>query len=53
MPESNKIVVNKSAYEILLAKEAKLEALEAHGVDNWTGYGDAMEYLEELENEKA
>lgn len=26
----------------LLKAEAKLDALEAYGVDNWSGYGDAL-----------
>ena len=30
---------------------AKLDALEAFGVNNWSGYPQAMEYLEEIENE--
>lgn len=29
---------------------AKLDTLEAFGVDNWSGYPQAMEYLEEIEN---
>ena len=27
----------------LLKAEAKLECLEGFGVDNWSGYGDALE----------
>jgi hypothetical protein len=26
--------------------ETRLEALEAAGVDNWCGYGEAMEFLD-------
>lgn len=33
--------------------EAKLEALETAGVDNWTNYDEAMrEYHEQLEKDK-
>jgi predicted transcriptional regulator len=36
----------------LLDDQRKLEALEAAGVDNWCGYADAMEMLDEEEVEK-
>ena len=29
-----------------------LDALYTTGVDNWPGYGGAMEYLEECKNEE-
>lgn len=38
--------IAESEYRRLLASEAKLNALMAHGVDNWMGYGDAMSELE-------
>ena len=41
------IEISLAEYKDLLAKEAKLECLEACGVDNWVGYSDAMEMLEE------
>lgn len=37
--------------EELLRDQRKLHALEAAGVDNWCGYPEAMEILEEMENE--
>ncbi len=45
------IALTKEAYEELLKDQRKLIALESAGVDNWQGYGDAMEILEEMENE--
>lgn len=39
------VTISRKEYDRLLAAEAKLDALEAHGVDNWTGYSDAMEEL--------
>lgn len=33
-------------YQQLLADQNELNVLEAHGVDNWEGYGDAMQSLE-------
>lgn len=39
------VTISRKEYDRLLAAEAKLQALEAAGVNNWSGYGDAMEYL--------
>lgn len=39
--------------EELQRKAAVLDALKAHGVDNWEGYGEAMASLEEDEAEEA
>lgn len=41
----DQVTISRKEYDRLLAAEAKLDALEAHGVDNWTGYSDAMEEL--------
>lgn len=41
MPE-----ISEERLKVLLEAEAKLEALERGGVDNWQFYDDAMEYLE-------
>ena len=41
------VTISLSRYEELLAAERKLDALEAHGVDNWEWYGDAMQSMEE------
>ena len=40
-----KIEITEEEYESLLADQRKLFALEGAGVDNWEGYGDAMQYL--------
>lgn len=37
------VTIPKEEYESLLDDRAKLSCLEACGVDNWTGYDDAME----------
>lgn len=39
------VEIFKSEYETLLKAQAKLSALEEAGVDNWSGYGDAMDIL--------
>jgi len=39
------VTISRKEYDRLLAAEAKLDALESHGVDNWIGYSDAMEEL--------
>ena len=46
------ITISFEEYEELLWHERKLEALEAAGVENWTGYTDATENLnnEEMED---
>lgn len=38
----------KSEIKRLDKREMKLDALEAAGVDNWCGYEDAMEILDEM-----
>jgi hypothetical protein len=43
---NEEVTISKKRYDDLLKAEAKLEALENMGVDNWSGYSDAMEYLE-------
>ena len=40
------VEIPRKEYEALLEARAKLDALEAAGVDNWTGYPDAMAQLE-------
>lgn len=39
--------IDNSKYEEIRARLDMLNALEAAGVDNWTGYGDAMEMIDE------
>ena len=46
MDETTKeITISEKEYESLLEDRNKLYALEGAGVDNWEGYGDAMQYL--------
>lgn len=40
------VEIPRKEYEALLEARAKLDALEAAGVDNWSGYDDAMAQLE-------
>lgn len=40
------VTISLKEYEELLENQDKLYALEAAGVDNWSGYDIAMEYLE-------
>lgn len=49
--KDNLITITKGEYKRLLRIEAKLDALEAFGVDNWGGYGDALSSLEEDNDE--
>lgn len=46
-PASNPetITITRAEYEQLLADQAKLRALEEMGVDNWSGYAEAMQQL--------
>lgn len=46
------VVIPKYILESLRADQAKLNALEAAGVDNWQGYGEAMSALEDEEEEE-
>lgn len=39
------VTISRSEYDQLLAAQAKLRALEAMGVDNWSGYEQAMQQL--------
>ena len=40
------VTISREEYEQLLADSDKLACLEGAGVDNQSGYGDAMEMLE-------
>lgn len=42
------ITITKEKYTELIERSNMLEALEQVGVDNWDGYGHAMELLEEF-----
>jgi len=41
------VLISKARLKELEMAELKLAALEAAGVDNWEGYSDAMEMMEE------
>ena len=41
------VEVDEKEHTRLVEAAKKLDALEAAGVDNWEGYGDAMSSLEE------
>lgn len=47
--EKEDVTLSQERYAELLHAECKLIALEHAGVDNWEGYGDAMEALDEEE----
>lgn len=36
------VTITKAEYESLLEDSDKLNRLEAYGVDNWSGYSDAL-----------
>lgn len=46
------ISISRERYEELSKAEKKLNMLECYGVDNWEGYGEAMEALSEEEGEE-
>lgn len=43
------IIIDQARYDDMIAAEDKLAALENAGVDNWSGYGEAMAELEDEE----
>ena len=45
----DKVTISRYDYELLLKYEEFLNCLEACGVDNWIGYHDACEMMEEDE----
>ena len=45
------VTISKAEYRELLNIQARLDCLEASGVDNWCGYDEAMEYYEEMIND--
>ena len=46
--EQDSILLSKSEYEELMKASIFLDSLEAHGVDNWVGYGDAHDDFEAI-----
>jgi len=45
------ITISQKEYARLIRADNKLEALECFGVDNWGGYSDAMQSLEDEDEE--
>lgn len=45
------ITISLEEYEELVEDQEMLEALRCCGVDNWDGYSDALELLEEWNEE--
>ncbi|MGQ1358467.1 hypothetical protein ACT414_18885 (plasmid) [Acinetobacter baumannii] len=45
------VTISKERYQELLKDESWLAALEAAGVDNWSGYDEAREIQREWEEE--
>jgi len=43
-------IISKKRFDELIEAEAMLEALYAAGVDNWSGYDEAMNILDESSN---
>lgn len=46
------IIIRKDELIELLRKSDKLDSLEAWGVDNWEGYGDALKSLDDSPDEE-
>jgi hypothetical protein len=47
------VTIPLKEYEWLQKRDEKLSALENGGVDNWSGYSDALEFLRASQNEAA
>lgn len=45
------VTVNRAEYLRLEGVDSFMDALNAAGVDNWSGYGDALDILEEWQEE--
>lgn len=46
MNEPTNVTISEKRYKQLIESEKFLNCLEACGVDNWDGYGDAWEMME-------
>lgn len=42
-----RVLISKAEYDILVDDSEFLSCLEACGVDNWSGYSDAIKMMEE------
>jgi hypothetical protein len=47
------VTIPLKEYEWLQKRDERLSALENGGVDNWSGYSDALDYLQAANNEAA
>ena len=47
------VTITAKEYEELKKAQATLDALEAGGVDNWEGYGEALSSLPDEDEEAA
>lgn len=47
MEKEDLVTITRDEYERLQRSEDFLSCLEACGVDNWSGYGDAQEMFED------
>ena len=52
MKQEEMIEITQKEYNELIHDQMKLIALESSGVDNWCGWDNAMEILEEMESNK-
>jgi|GEM_PF-2476108 len=43
------VTIDRRTYDLLCLASAKLDALMAEGVDNWEGYGHAMQAMHDAE----
>jgi len=50
--EKAMVTITQEEYNRLLNSEKELDALECYGVDNWSGYGDAMSSLHNEEEDE-
>ena len=48
MSDDKKISISKEEYDSLLKDSILLNCLQMMGVDNWDGYGDAIEQYQEI-----
>lgn len=49
MSKDKMVTITEKEYRALRRDSHELSALEEFGVDNWSGYGDAMQSLEDEE----
>jgi len=52
MSKGKMVTITQKEHNKLLEDSNFLEALKCLGVDNWSGYSEAMELLEEWDNEE-